>query len=97
MNEKKDYDFIFLSTCCGLKKQKLGEKFLYDSELSRCVSGYIVNNKKLNEIIKLSTPISTPIDAHLNDIKNLLDLKYAWCEPPIINQGSENIYKSNLR
>jgi hypothetical protein len=97
MGETNDYDFTFLSTCCNLRKNKNGDKLLYESETSRCVSGYVVKKTKLNDVIKSSIPISTPIDTHLNVIKKELNLKYAWCEPPIIIQGSETKYKSNLR
>ena len=53
--------------------------------------------EKLKEIIELCTPISTAIDTNFNFIKNKMNIKYAWCEPTIITQGSENKYKSNLR
>jgi glycosyl transferase family 25 len=97
MIESLEFDLIFLSSCCNLRKFKNSNKFLYESDLSRCVTGYIVNSKNLHKIIEYSSPISTAIDTNYNIIKNKLGLKYAWCEPPIINQGSENKYKSNLR
>lgn len=97
MEEKEDYDLIFLSSCCDLHKTKTSDKFLYNSEKSRCVSGYVLNRKKLERMIELFSPISTTIDENFNFIKNKMDIKYAWCEPTVINQGSENTYKSNLR
>jgi len=97
MKEKSNYDFIFLSTCCNLHVDKKNENLLYETSTSRCVTGYIVNKSKLENLLSVSEKISTPIDAHLNFIKNKLDLKYAWCEPTLIVQGSETIYKSNLR
>lgn len=95
--EVDDYDFIFLSSCCNLNTTKNTNKFLYESNLSRCATGYIVSNKKLKEVLEISPTISTPIDAHLNHIKPLINLKFAWSEPTIITQGSEGVYQSNLR
>lgn len=97
IQEKEDFDFIFLSTCCNLNITKKSEKFLYESKTSRCTTGYIVNSVKLDNVLENSKQISLPIDTHLNYLKNIMDLKYAWCQPPIITQGSENVYKSNLR
>lgn len=97
LNEIDDFDFVFLSTCCNLNVKKTSQKYLYETDTSRCTTGYIVNKNNLNKVIELSRTISTTIDAHLNYIKNKLNIKYAWCEPPIITQGSSNVYKSNLR
>lgn len=91
------FDFIFLSTCCGIVVEKQNEKHIQPSKFSKCVSGYLVNNKKLKDVLENSTPISTNIDNHLNIIKEPLNLNFGSCEPPIIIQGSETNYKSNLR
>ena len=49
-------------------------------------------------MVKNPFPITEVIDWHLNVIKNTKNLKYSWCEPAIIVQGSENnFYSSNLR
>jgi GR25 family glycosyltransferase involved in LPS biosynthesis len=91
------YDFIFLSTCCGIKIEKQNQFNIQPSNISKCVSGYLVNRKNLYKVLIESKPISTNIDNHLNNIKNKLDLNFGSCEPPIIIQGSETNYKSNLR
>jgi glycosyl transferase family 25 len=92
-----EYDFIFLSSCCGLHVPKTNGNYIFKANTSRCACGYLVNNKKIKEVINNSIPISTTIDTHLNIIKGKLSLEYGWCEPTIITQGSENKYKSNLR
>lgn len=91
------FDFIFLSTCCDIVIEKQNEKHIQPSNISKCVSGYLVNNKKLKNVLEHSKPISTNIDNHLNIIKEPLNLSFGSCEPPIIIQGSETNYKSNLR
>lgn len=91
------YDFIFLSTCCGLRSDTHKKNIIYPSEYSRCMTGYLVNRKNLEKIINHLLPFNTNIDNQLNILKKDLDLKYGWFEPPIIIQGSETVYKSNLR
>jgi GR25 family glycosyltransferase involved in LPS biosynthesis len=92
-----DFDFIFLSTCCGIVFNKLNNGYVQSCPMSKCVSGYLVNRKKLKDVLSASKPISTNIDNHLNIIKEPLGLNFGSCEPPIITQGSETKYKSNLR
>lgn len=91
------FDFIFLSTCCNIVIDKQNDNHIQSSDTSKCVSGYLVNGKKLMDVLSISKPISTNIDNHLNIIKETLGLNFGSCEPPIIIQGSETIYKSNLR
>jgi GR25 family glycosyltransferase involved in LPS biosynthesis len=93
----EEYDFIFLSTCCGMVADRIKDSHIQDSLLSKCLTGYLINSKKVKDVIDLSIPISTNLDNHLNDIREKLNLKFGHCEPPIIIQGSETIYKSNLR
>ena len=92
-----DFDFVFLSTCCNLRKGGDSDFKIYDSSTSRCNNGYIVKSSCLNRVLENSKKISLPIDWHLNYIKEISNLKFGWMEPPIITQGSETIYKSNLR
>lgn len=97
LKEMGPFDFAFLSTCCNLNVPKKSDKLLYEVETSRSVCGYLVKNKKLQELIDISIPFSLPIDWHLNFVKNIIGFKYAWSQPAIIIQGSETVYKSNLR
>jgi len=92
-----DYDMCFLSDCSNLHSNSIqSDRYLYKSDTSRSVCGYIVNSKCLSKVIE-TLPFSAPIDWHLNQIRKDLNLQYYWSEPTIIGQGSENIYKSNLR
>lgn len=97
-NEIKEFDFVFLSTCCNLRSNNItiGKK-IYPSLTTRCVNGYLVNYKCLHNIINNFIKFSYPIDWHLNQIQKDCNLKFGWHEPPLITQGSETIYKSNLR
>jgi len=92
-----DFDMCFLSDCCNLHSSLVEKnKFIYKSNTSRSVCGYIVNIKCVDKILK-TLPFSAPIDWHLNIIREELNLIYYWSEPTIIEQGSESVYKSNLR
>lgn len=91
------FDFIFLSTCCGIVFEKQNDGHIQPCKASKCVSGYLINRKKIKYVLKASKPLSTNIDNHLNIIKEPLGLNFGSCEPPIIIQGSETKYKSNLR
>ena len=89
-----DFDMCFISKCCNLHINN--SKLINKSSLSRCVSGYIVNNKCIPYILD-TLPFQYPIDWHLNVINNNNELNFYWSEPCIIKQGSEFMYKSNLR
>jgi glycosyl transferase family 25 len=93
----KNFDFIFLSTCCGLTAKTIYGKKIFKSMTTRCTTGYIVNSNCLEKILENSKKISLPIDWHLNEIKDKSNLNFGWMEPKIITQGSETIYGSNLR
>lgn len=99
VEESKQYDFSFLADCCGLHVKKTSNKFLYESQTSRGCCAYLINNNdNIKKIVNCPFPITDVIDWHLNNIKKENNLKYSWCEPPVITQGSENnFYSSNLR
>lgn len=95
--ENTDSDMCFVSDGCNLHSGFIeSNKHIYYSDTSRTVCGYIINAKCVDKVLD-SLPFSKPIDWHLNQIKEKLNLKYYWSEPTIIRQGSEGIYKSNLR
>lgn len=96
ISERNDYDMCFISECCGLHKPPSKNDILVDSDTSRCTTSYIVKGEKIKSIIN-SLPFNYPIDWHLNQIKDELGLVFKWSEPCLIRQGSEFIYKSNLR
>lgn len=90
-----DFDMCFISECCNLHSTNR-DSLINISSTSRCVSGYIVNSKCISYILS-TLPFQYPIDWHLNFINKNNKLKFYWSEPCIISQGSEFIYKSNLR
>jgi glycosyl transferase family 25 len=91
------FDMCFISECCNLHpKNIIPGQSLYKKETSRCVSSYIVNRKNLNYVIS-SLPFQYPIDWHINMINKNGQLNLYWSEPCLFKQGSESVYKSNLR
>lgn len=91
-----DYDCIFMSSCCSLEVPKNYSELYWESETSRCTCAYIVSLNFCEKIIKKRNYFC-PIDWHLNFVKKELNLKYYWTKDIIFNQGSETIYKSNIR
>lgn len=90
-----DFDMCFISECCNLHATN-GYSLINKSNTSRCVSGYIVNSKCIPYVLS-TLPFQYPIDWHLNFINRNNELQFYWSEPCIISQGSEFVYKSNLR
>ena len=95
-DELNDFDICFISECCNLHIDNIDDRYVYESDMSRCTSGYILNRRNLKHIIN-TLPFQYPIDWHLNTVNDKIKLKYFWSEPCIVLQGSESIYKSNLR
>lgn len=95
--ESKDYDFVFLSSCCNTSVPRFLPGLLQESSASRSVCGYIVRSRNLKKVIKACEPFIDVIDWQLNHIRQQLGLRYAWSEPALIEQGSETVYKSNLQ
>lgn len=96
LSESKDYDFTFLSSCCNLHVPRTLPGLLQESSTSRSVCGYILRSRNIGNIIKACEPFVDGIDHHLNHIRQEAGLRYAWSEPPLIDAGSEGVYKSNL-
>lgn len=97
INESRQFDFTFLSSCCNLHAPRLKPGLLQDSLTSRSVCGYIVRSDNLEKVIRACEPFIDVIDWQLNHIRQELGLRYAWSEPAIVSQGSEKEYKSNLQ
>jgi len=92
------FDMCFISECCNLHAANIENDMLniYKLPKSRCVSAYIINSKSIPYILS-TLPFQYPIDWHLNMINQNNELNFYWSEPCIIDQGSESVYKSNLR
>jgi GR25 family glycosyltransferase involved in LPS biosynthesis len=96
ISESDEFDFSFLSSCSNLHASKKRTGLLQESETSRTVCGYLVGAGCLEKVIRHCEPFQHVIDWQLNYLKPKLELRFAWSEPPIIRQGSEGDYKSNL-
>ena len=91
-----DFDCVFMSSCSGLKVSNNFNGRFYESEMSRCTCAYIVSLNFCKKIT-INRRYFSPIDWHLNFIKKELGLKYYWTKDIIFEQGSETVYKSNVR
>lgn len=95
-NLPSDFDCIFISSCCGLSVPSEFPGLLWESDTSRCTCGYLVTQTFCKKMIDNKNYFS-PIDWHLNFIKSDLNFKYYWSKEILVNQGSEYIYKSNIK
>jgi GR25 family glycosyltransferase involved in LPS biosynthesis len=96
-SEIVDFDLVFLSTCCNLTSTPPLNKKISPSTTTRCTAGYLIYSECISKILASSKKFFLPIDWHLNYLQPICNLTFGWCEPPIITQGSETVYKSNLR
>jgi hypothetical protein len=95
-NLPKDFDCIFVSTCCNLQVPNEFDNEFYESDYSRCTSGYIVTKEFCEKILQNKEYFAV-VDWHLTFVKKELNLKFYWTKNPIIEQGSETVYFSSIR
>jgi len=92
----ENFDAIFYSSCCNLEAPWNYNGYYFPSDSSRCTCAYLVTKSFCKKILE-NQEYFYPIDWHLNYLKNKLNLKFYWSKPIIFEQGSESVYKSNLR
>lgn len=95
-NLPSDFDCIFMSSCCDLNVPHQFSGSFYESDTSRCTCAYLVSLNFCEKMIN-NKKYFAPIDWHLNFIKSNLDFKYYWTKEILVKQGSEYIYKSNIK
>jgi GR25 family glycosyltransferase involved in LPS biosynthesis len=85
-----DGDIAFLSTCCGLKVEKVTPpQLLYYNKnyITRCCGAYIVNKRCVEKLSKCVINCHA-IDRILNALIPLIDVRCLWSGLPL-KQGSE--------
>jgi len=94
-----DWDMFFLGDGCGLHipQDEIKEnQYIYKARTpshAKCTDSYLVTKDCANKLLyyfNYVTKISSPIDWWLNISYSALSLKYYWCEPTIVTQGSQN-------
>jgi GR25 family glycosyltransferase involved in LPS biosynthesis len=102
-DDKRNFDMIFLGTCCGYTgeeyKNNIREiKNLNQDAVVMCAHGYIVNNASINKICNLILNIDEAIDQKYNNIIKSGDIKAYLIVPHIVNQYSgDGKMKSTIR
>lgn len=95
------YDFIFISSGCGLHAGPLEEnKLIYPKAhpATRCTGAMVVKKEACKKLLDTMIPFHMVIDWELNYQLCLHNFNVYWAEPTIVEQGSESgFFKSALR
>lgn len=97
-----DFDVISLGSCCGIKYPNiLPENRFYKiiPNRGRCGYAQLVTYRCCVELAKHTVTYSNAPDWELyNTASNKINpFTTYWVEPPMVQQGSETIYKSSIR
>jgi GR25 family glycosyltransferase involved in LPS biosynthesis len=84
----KDYDFLWIGTCCGLKHQPQinGLNVYRNQHGSRCTHAYVISNKACETILGRFADAYQPIDWILNSAIRDLNMNNFWAEPALSTQ-----------
>jgi GR25 family glycosyltransferase involved in LPS biosynthesis len=92
----EDSDCCFLGSCCNLRvPEKFTEEF-FPNKSSRCGIAYTITPSFCRKILKIKE-YYMPTDWNLKFVKDISGGKFYWSKTLLFVQGSEGIYKSNIR
>ena len=84
----KDWDLVWVGTCCNLHEPKIGDKLAYRTNRgSRCTHAYLISKSCANKIINNVDRITEAIDHAFNFFIQELKLNNYWIEPPLAIQN----------
>jgi len=84
----KDWDLVWVGTCCNLHEPKIGDKLVYKTNRgSRCTHAYLISKSCANKIMNNLDRITEAIDHSFNFFIKELKLNNYWIEPPLAIQN----------
>jgi GR25 family glycosyltransferase involved in LPS biosynthesis len=84
----KDWDLVWVGTCCDLHEPKIENKLVYKTKRgSRCTHAYLISKTCANKILNNISKITEAIDHSFNFFIKELDLNNYWIEPPLAIQN----------
>jgi len=84
----KDWDLVWVGTCCDLHEPKIKNKLVYKTKRgSRCTHAYLISKSCANKILNNINKITEAIDYSFNFFIKELDLNNYWIEPPLAIQN----------
>ncbi len=89
----EDVEIAFINGGCNIHiPNPSPDKIWYPGPSTRTCCAYLITKKTCERLVEKMIPFHNVIDFELNDqIKNL-NLKCYWCEPTIVQDGSETMY-----
>jgi len=95
-NLPNDFDIGFINNGCSLHIQNTNnQQIWYKNKYSRTCCAYLITNKTCKALIDNIIPFTYAIDHELNAQITKLNLNCYWCEPTIVQDGSECKYGSS--
>mgnify|MGYP003147269989 FL=1 len=88
----KDWDAIFMGSCCDLKISSGDTKeiaFLKDNPSSKCGDAYLIKTSLAKKMVETMKPFVVISDWELSAQFAMHEAKVYWWEPALISQGSE--------
>ena len=93
-----DMDIACINNGCNLHispNQIKPNQIWYKTSATRTCCGYLITKSCCEQLIKTIIPFQNAIDHELNRQITINNFNVYWCEPTIIQDGSETIYKSS--
>ena len=91
----KDWDLVWIGTCCNLHSDYIHGKYIYRENSSRCTHAYLISRKCANKILNNLTKITEAIDHSYNFFIKTLNLNNYWIEPSLAIQNPN--YKTTIQ
>ena len=91
----KDWDLVWVGTCCNLHSNYIPGKYVYRENSSRCTHAYLISKQCANKILNNITKITEAIDHSYNFFISSLGLNNYWIEPALAIQDPN--YKTTIQ
>lgn len=92
----KDWDLVWVGSCCNLHEPKIDDRLVYKTERgSRCTHAYLISKTCANKILDNIDQITEAADYAFNFFIKKLNLNNYWVEPPLAIQNPN--YKTTIQ
>lgn len=83
----KNWDLVWVGTCCNLHSKYVEGKNIYFEKSSRCTHAYLISKECASKILNNRHKITEAIDYCFNFFIQDLSLNNYWFEPPLAIQN----------
>jgi GR25 family glycosyltransferase involved in LPS biosynthesis len=85
----KDYDILWIGSCCNLHADYEANKNIYKANSSRCTHTYLISNSGCRKMISQLEHLNHPIDWYFNFVISQINVKNFWAEPDLSTQNTK--------